>query len=109
MSDTVRLGIIGAGSYTRNRMLPNFLKLPGVHVAAIANRSVESARKVTEKFEIADALDDWRALLERDDIDAVLIGTPPYAHPEIAAAALDAGKDVLCQTRMAATLFFDIS
>lgn len=104
MSDTVRLGIIGAGSYTRSRMLPNFLNIPGVHVAAVANRSVESARKVTEKFHIADALDDWRALLERDDIDAVLIGTPPYAHREIAVAAMDAGKHVLCQTRMATTL-----
>ena len=104
MSDTVRLGIIGAGSYTRNRMLPNFLKLPGVQVAAVANRSVESAAKVTQQFEIADALDDWQALLARDDIDAVLIGTPPYVHAEIAAAAMDAGKDILCQTRMSATL-----
>jgi predicted dehydrogenase len=103
MRDTIKIGVIGAGNYSKNRMLPNFVKLPGVEVVAVANRSVASAEKIAQQLEIADVLDDWRELLSRD-LDAVLIGTPPDAHPEIASAALDAGKHVLCQTRMACTL-----
>ena len=104
MNGTIRLGIIGAGSYTRNRMLPNFLKLPQVQVVAVANRSMASAGKVARDFGIPEALDDWRAVVQRDDIDAIFIGTPPNVHREIASAAMDAGKDVLCQTRMSTTL-----
>ena len=47
---------------------------------------------------------DWRELVARDDLDAVLVGTQPYFHYEAVTAALDAGKHVLCQTRMAASL-----
>jgi predicted dehydrogenase len=104
LSDKVRLGIIGAGNYTCSRMLPNFLKLPQVDVVAVANRSLLSAKKVASAFGIPQPLDDWRSIVQRDDIDAVLIGTPPYAHPEIVCEAMLAGKDVLCQTRMATTL-----
>lgn len=104
MAETVRLGIIGAGSFTRGRTLPNFLKVPGVELVAVANRSVASAAKIANEFEIPEALDDWHRIVERDDIDAVFVGAPPYVHPEIVDAAMDAGKDVLSQTRMATTL-----
>ncbi|MEX2431497.1 MAG: Gfo/Idh/MocA family oxidoreductase [Dehalococcoidia bacterium] len=104
MNETIRLGVIGAGNYTRNRMLPNFLRQPGIEVAAVANRSMASAEKIAKEFEIPEALDDWRAVIARDDIDAVLIGAPPYVHLEVTTAAMDSGKDVLCQTRMSRTL-----
>jgi predicted dehydrogenase len=103
MPDTVRIAVIGAGGYSRSRHIPGFQKLPNVEVVAIANRSVESAQKVASQFNVAEALDDWRPLIERKDIDAVLIGTPPYVHLEITNAAIDAGKHVLCQTRIAPT------
>jgi predicted dehydrogenase len=103
MPDKVRIGIIGAGNYSRSRHIPGFQKLPNVEVVAVANRSVTSSKKITDEFAIPEALDNWRALIERRDIDAVLIGTPPYAHHENTEAALDAGKHVLCQTRIAST------
>jgi predicted dehydrogenase len=46
---------------------------------------------------------DWRALVTRDDLQAVLIGTWPYTHAEMSIAALQAGKHVFCQARMART------
>jgi predicted dehydrogenase len=103
MPDKVRIGIIGAGGYSRSRHIPGFQKQPNVEVVAVANRSVESAQKVASQFNIPEALDDWRPLIERKDIDAILIGTPPYVHLEMASAAIDAGKHVLCQTRIAPT------
>jgi predicted dehydrogenase len=45
--------------------------------------------------------DDWRQLVESPDIDAVVIGTWPYMHHPVTLAALEAGKHVLCEARMA--------
>lgn len=103
MADKIRIGIIGAGGYSKSRHIPGFQKLPDVEVVAVANRSVASAKAVTDQFGIPEALDDWRRIIERKDIDAVLIGTPPNVHREITLAALAAGKHVLCQTRIAPT------
>lgn len=103
MADKVRIGIIGAGSYTVNRMLPGFQKTPDCEVTTVANRRRENAEKVAAQFGIPNVLDDWRQVIETDDVDAVLIGTPPSTHREMTLAALDAGKHVLCQTRIATT------
>ena len=104
MKDHLRIAIIGAGRFTQNRSLPNFLKIPGVEIKAIANRRLETALEVAQKFEVVEATDDWRSLVERDDIDAIFVGTPPNVHMEITVAAMRAGKDVLSQTRMARDL-----
>ena len=104
MPATVRIGIIGAGGFTRRRLLPNLLALDGVEVVAVANRTLASAERVAAEFGIPHPLGDWRALLARDDVDAVLVGTEPYFHHEAVIGALDAGKHVLCQTRMAVSL-----
>src|SRR5437762_1504658 len=104
MPQSVRIGVIGAGNFTRSRLLPNLLKQPDVQVVAIANRSLESARRVADEFGVQDALDDFREVLVRDDVDAVLVGTQPYFHHQAVLNALDAGKHVLCQTRMATSL-----
>ena len=46
MAARVRVGIVGAGNFTTNRMLPNFQKLPDVEITVVANRSRESAERV---------------------------------------------------------------
>jgi len=101
--DRIRLGIIGAGGFTKGRVLPNFQKLPDVDVVVVCNRHLESAQHVAGQFNIPDATDNYRAVLERSDVDAVFIGTPPYLHKEAVLGALDTGKHVLCQTRIALT------
>jgi predicted dehydrogenase len=45
-------------------------------------------------------MDDWRELVVRDDLDIVVVGTWPYLHRDVTAAALMAGKHVFCQARM---------
>ena len=99
MAQAVRIGIIGAGGFTRRQLLPRFIKIPGVELVAVGNRSLESSQRAAEEFEIPIALADWRDMLSNDDIDAVFVGTQPYFHAEAVVAALDAGKHVLCQTR----------
>ncbi len=104
MTDTVRIGIVGAGGFTRRRMLPNLLAIEGVEVVAVANRTLGSSERVAAEFGIPSVMGDWRELVAREDVAAILVGTQPYFHHEAVMAALDAGKHVLCQTRMAASL-----
>jgi predicted dehydrogenase len=72
-----------------------------VEIAAVANRSRESGRRVADQFNIPEVYDNWRELLEDDSLNAVCIGTWPYMHRTLTVAALEEGKHVLCEARMA--------
>ena len=100
-SDGIRLGLIGAGKNTRDRHIPGFQKVDGLEITAVANRSRESGRVVADQFNIPTVYDNWQDLLEDPGIDAVCIGTWPYMHRTLTLAALEAGKHVLCEARMA--------
>ncbi len=97
----LRIGIVGAGQVTRARHLPAFRRLPGVKVVAVCNRHRESAARVARDFEIPRIYAYWEELIEDREIDAVVIGAWPYLHCPVTLAALDAGKHVLTQARMA--------
>ena len=102
-SDGIRIGLIGAGRNTRDRHIPGFQRVAGVEIAAVANRSRESGRAVADQFNIPTVYDNWQDLLEDPGIDSVCIGTWPYMHRTLTLAALEAGKHVLCEARMAAS------
>ena len=102
--DRVRVGFIGAGGNTRLRHLPGFAGIQGVELIAVANRSVDSAARVAEEFGIARVHSDWREIVKAGDVDAVCIGTWPNTHAEMTCAALEFGKHVLVEARMAASL-----
>ena len=97
----IRVGLIGAGRNTRERHIPGFDKVGGLEIAAVANRSRESGRVVADQFNIPTVYDNWQELLEDESINAVCIGTWPYMHRSLTVAALEAGKHVLCEARMA--------
>ena len=101
---TLRIGFIGAGGNTRQMHLPGFQKQEAVELSAVANRSVESGRAVAEKYGIRRVCGNWRQIVEDPSIDAVCIGTWPYLHAEATIAALENGKHVLCEARMACDL-----
>ncbi len=101
MAQKVRIGLIGAGNFSKMRMLPNFQRLADVELTMVANRSRASAEKVAAEFEIPAVADNWREVIESPTVDAVFIGTPPYVHHVMTLAAVEAGKHVLVQTRIA--------
>ncbi|MEC8856230.1 MAG: Gfo/Idh/MocA family oxidoreductase, partial [Chloroflexota bacterium] len=100
-SEGIRLGLIGAGKNTRDRHIPGFQKVDGLEIAAVANRSRASSQAVADQFNISGVYDNWQELLEDPSIDAVCIGTWPYMHRTLTLAALESGKHVLCEARMA--------
>lgn len=101
MNDTLRVGFVGLGSICRQRHVPGLKRIPGVEIVAVANRSRASSERAAAEFGIPEICEDWRELVARPDLQAVFIGTWPYMHREVALAALDAGKHVFCQARMA--------
>ncbi|MEX0887738.1 MAG: Gfo/Idh/MocA family oxidoreductase [Phycisphaeraceae bacterium] len=102
--DRIRIGFIGAGGIARQRHLPNLRDMPGVEFTAVSNRSEASSRQAADEWAIPAIETDWRRLVERDDVDAVFIGTWPATHRAMSIAALEAGKHVFCQARLACDL-----
>lgn len=99
--DMIRIGVVGAGGNTRLRHIPGFQAQENVEIVSICNRTRESSQRVASEFGISRIYDTWKDLVEADDIDAVCIGTWPYLHAPITIAALEAGKHVLTEARMA--------
>ena len=97
----VRIGFIGAGGIVRTRHAPGLRQVPGVEFKVVANRSAESSERAAQEFGVERTARDWREVIESNDVDAVWIGTHPYMHREITIAALEHGKHVFCQARMA--------
>ena len=99
--EKIRVGVIGAGNIVRSVHIPGLRRMPGCEVVAVANRSLESSKRAAAEMAIPRAFANWEELLDADGIDAVLIGTWPYMHRTTTLAALDRGKHVFCQARMA--------
>ncbi|HEV7844565.1 MAG TPA: Gfo/Idh/MocA family oxidoreductase, partial [Pyrinomonadaceae bacterium] len=98
--DSIGIGIIGSG-FARTTQLPGFRACEGARLVAIASGHRENAERVAREFDIEHVADDWRGVIARQDVDLVSIVTPPVTHMEMALAALDAGKAVLCEKPMA--------
>ncbi len=68
---------------------------------ALCARNSDQARTFADNWGYASVESDWRSLIERDDIDAIDICAPNHVHREIAVAAAEAGKWVLCEKPLA--------
>lgn len=98
----VRVGMIGAG-FIASYHLDGLRAAGGADVRVISGRTPEKTAALAARYGIAATAADWREVLDRDDIDAVVITTPDDTHPEIAIAAAQAGKHILLQKPMART------
>ena len=99
--ETIRIGLIGAGGNTKSRHIPGFNKMAGIQLLSVANRSIKSSQQIVEKFNVLETAKNWMTVIEDERIDAVCIGTWPYMHCPITISALNHGKHVLCEARMA--------
>lgn len=97
----IRVGIVGAGENTRAMHIPGLRAMPGVEIVSLCNRRRASSDRVSQEFAVPRVYDTWQELVQAPDTDAILIGTWPYLHCPVTLAALEAGKHVLCEARMA--------
>lgn len=100
-SQSIKVGIVGAGNNTRVRHIPGLQAIEGVEIVSVCNRSRESSQRVADAFHIPKIYEDWRDLVAADDTNAIVIGTWPYMHCEVTCAALEGGKHTMCEARMA--------
>lgn len=101
MAKRIRVGLIGAGANTRLRHIPGLLSLEGVEIAAVCNRRPESTQAIAHEFKVPRTYGAWEQLVADPELDAIVIGTWPYLHCPITVAALQAGKHVLTEARLA--------
>lgn len=104
VSNKLRLGFVGAGANTRNKHLPGFQSLSDVELYGVCNSSPESTARVAQAWNIPHTYETWQDLVADEHIDAVVVGTWPNLHCEVTCAALEAGKHVLTEARMARNL-----
>jgi len=98
----VGYGFMGAAHSQGWRVAPRFFDLPATpSMDVIVGRNSAAVEEAAAKWGWRETATDWRTLLDRDDIDVIDIVTPGDSHAEIAIAALEAGKHVLCEKPLA--------
>ena len=95
----VRIGLIGAGMIAQVMHLPHLLELPELfEVVALCDLSPATVQAVATRFGVAFTATDYREMLERVDLDAVMVLTRDHAQP--ATDSLRAGKHVFIEKPM---------
>lgn len=98
-------GFMGAAHSQGWRVAPRFFDLPAhPEMTLLVGRNPDGVAAAAEKWGWAETATDWREAIARDDIDVIDIVTPGSSHVEIAIAALNAGKHVLCEKPLANTV-----
>jgi predicted dehydrogenase len=96
MTDRLRVGVIGAGRWSKTAHLPGFLRSPLCELVAICDLDRQLADEAAAEFGIADVSTDAAELLARDDLDVIDVVTRGD-HQDLVFATLEAGKHCLVE------------
>jgi len=114
-SERITLGFIGTGKQSQH-LMRSFLNSPGTQVLAacdVDRLKLERGKKIVEdhyagkksgSYKGCDTYGDFRDLLARDDIDAVVIATPDHWHAIIVIESAKSGKDIYCEKPLSQTI-----
>ena len=110
MTESLGVGMVGyafmgAAHSQAWRTAPHAFDLPLRPVlTALCGRDPAATAAAAQRYGFESTETDWRALLDRDDVQLIDVCTPGDSHAEIAVAALEAGKHVLCEKPLATTV-----
>src|SRR5215467_12238034 len=98
---TASIGVGNRGSF----LLQGVLQQPNAKVLALCDIKPDRLDKAatTAARDKPATYADWKRIIDRKDVDAVFIATPPYLHSEMAIAAIQAGKNVYCEKPIGVT------
>lgn len=101
----VGYGFMGSAHSVGWRQAPRMFDLPAeIEMSVIVGRNADAVAQAAGAWGWRESATDWHEVIARDDIDVVDIVTPGDSHAEIAIAALEAGKHVLCEKPLANTV-----
>ncbi|MFA4837079.1 MAG: Gfo/Idh/MocA family oxidoreductase, partial [Dehalococcoidia bacterium] len=95
----MRIGLIGAGLQGKRRA-PVFSQFPDAELVVVAAAHLPPAKALADTVGCK-AVVGWEPVVERDDLDVIVICTPTYLHARIAIAALNKGVHILCEKPLA--------
>jgi predicted dehydrogenase len=98
------IGVVGCGFVGRGAHIPGLSALEAAKLSAVADTDPVRLEKVAKKYHIDSPYTDYRQLIDDPAVDAVVVATPTPLHAAVALAAIEAGKHVLCEMPLAATL-----
>src|SRR5690349_15072563 len=93
----VSIGLIGAGFHVQSVHIPALDAVPELRLAAIATSREETARAAEARYRVK-GFADYREMLNRADIESVIVATPSDLFDDVTRAAIAAGKHVLVET-----------
>src|SRR5260370_4810581 len=97
----MRFGLIGCGGIGRLRAAA-LSRSASIRLVAVSDGQPERVAAIASNY--GGVIDeDWRGLLRREEVDAVIVSTPPSLHAEMCIEALKSGKHVLCEKPLART------
>lgn len=102
-NDRIRIGVIGCGRQGRGDM-GSFMRHAEVQVVAVCDVYEPQLAEVKKRAADAEAIKDYRKLLDRKDIDAVIVGSPDHWHALHTIDACKAGKDVYVEKPISTTI-----
>lgn len=101
----IKIGLIGTGRLTHEAHIPNLNLLDKIEISALCNRSEANLKKAQQLCKDDPVLlNDYKELLSRSDVDAVIISTPNHTHYEMIMESIEHGRHVFCEKPMALTL-----
>lgn len=98
---TLNIAIIGCGGITLQNHLPGLALCRDVRVTALCDANPQTLETARQQTGAAVAANSWEDIVKRDDVHAVIIATPNFLHPQIAIAAAQNAKHVLCEKPLA--------
>ncbi len=98
----LRWGFVGTGGIA-NAMAHVVATTPLAALWAVSSRQMTNANEFADRYDVALRFDDWQAMLDADDIDAIYVATPTSVREEISIAAANAGKHVLAEKPFASS------
>lgn len=103
MSETVKIGMIGAGAIAQLAHLPALSRLRGAELVALCDNDGPKASALADRIGIPYVFTDLEDMLEMDGLDAVIMTTPNHLHEPHVLSALRAGVHVLCERPLSLT------
>jgi len=101
--EKTKIGIVGLGGIAQLVHLPNLNKMNNAVVTSVAEINKKRLNTIADKFNIQERYTDYNELLEKSDVEAVVVATPTSTHKEVAIACLKAKKDILVEKPLART------